>query len=533
MYIRKIAMALAAACLLAVVPCGTAFAAEKPEYLKSVTYFGDEWPINYWNSEDKDMEKNFERIREDGFNSIILVVPWREFQPNKENEEFNQAAFDRLNEVMNCAEKYDLWVTLRIGYTWDYYETGDVRKRFSEIVSETSPERSNWMRYCKKIFETVSAHENFHSGFITWEDFWNYTENMNWNGSKKNMVVMAKECGYQEYLKEHYCLEEVSERYQETFQCFEDVYIPKRKQQAAELFFEFYDQFLIKLLAQSQEVFPGLSMEARTDADLIYLPDGSTYYYYSHEATYPCEGAEYSALMYSVSMGQKNENDTITAEQALAGIKRTLGNVNKIAGKKLYAEQLLYMDTTEAFSYNTQIEEAQVADYVQSLAPVLKENTMGYGLWAYRNYVNNCVYNGQFALNTQGWKFSGGSSVKMIDGTWMANIGAEKKISQNLSSRMVQAEQIFVKIYIKPTTEKAICRVKLGDMEETVTVDHAGVYEMSFPWSEKRNLELSGDHDMYVDDIKVYTYEQYARLYDTDGVEQDLAESFRILNGEL
>ncbi len=52
-----------------------------PEYLKSVTYFGDAWPINYWGTEDDNMGTNFARIKADGFNSIILVIPWREFQP--------------------------------------------------------------------------------------------------------------------------------------------------------------------------------------------------------------------------------------------------------------------------------------------------------------------------------------------------------------------------------------------------------------------------------------------------------------------
>ena len=114
MNIRKTAMILAMTCLLgAAVPRQTAMAAEKPEYLKSVTYFGDEWPINYWGSEDKDMAANFEKIRQDGFNSIILVIPWREFQPNDGKTEFNQVAINRLNEVMACAEQHGLWVVLR------------------------------------------------------------------------------------------------------------------------------------------------------------------------------------------------------------------------------------------------------------------------------------------------------------------------------------------------------------------------------------------------------------------------------------
>ena len=62
------------------------YAAEKSAYLKSVTYFGDEWPINYWGSEDENMSSNFAKIKEDGFNSIILVIPWREFQPETEKK---------------------------------------------------------------------------------------------------------------------------------------------------------------------------------------------------------------------------------------------------------------------------------------------------------------------------------------------------------------------------------------------------------------------------------------------------------------
>lgn len=533
MNIRKTALALAAVCFIgAAVPCQTAFAAEKPEYLKSVTYFGDEWPINYWGSEDKDMAANFEKIRADGFNSIILVVPWREFQPNDGTMSFNQAAFDRLNQVMDCANQYGLWVVLRIGYTWDYYGAADTSDRFAGLTMEKGLDRYYWMRYCEEIYKTASAHENFHSGFITWEDFWNYVHNMSREYSKKTTTRMARDCGYQTYLAEHYTLAEVSAEYKEEFKSFDEVYLPARKQQAAALFFEFYDQFLNKLLAQSQTVFPGLSMEVRADADPVYQPDGS-FYYYSHKATYPCDGADYSALMYSVSMGQRNESDKITAAQALAGSKRTLSGVESLSGKKLFAEQLLYMDSTEEFSYNTQILDEETDDYVRALAPVLKEHTMGYGLWVYRNYVNNCVYNGQFGLGTVGWKFLGESSVETANGTPMAKIGGSKKIYQGLNDRLSRREEIHVKLYAKPVSGSAAMTVKIGTMEQKVKVNKEGTYELTFPWSSEHSLELSGDKDLYVDDIKVYTYEQFGRIYDTDGNALDLADDFRVLNGEL
>ena len=48
-----------------------------------------------------------------------------------------------------------------------------------------------------------------------------------------------------------------------------------------------------------------------------------------------------------------------------------------------------------------------MADFVKRSAPILKDTTCGYGLWVYRNYVNDCVYNGQFALGLTGWDTTG------------------------------------------------------------------------------------------------------------------------------
>lgn len=152
---RKLA-AFTAACVL-----GTASftgmeaeAAEIPEYMRSVTYFGDEWPINYWNSEDKNMEENMARIAADGFNSLILVVPWREFQPSEVGSYFNERAFARLDQVMDCAERHGLGVVLRLGYVWDYLGATETPKRFAAITKDDGPERKLWLEYSKKVYET-------------------------------------------------------------------------------------------------------------------------------------------------------------------------------------------------------------------------------------------------------------------------------------------------------------------------------------------------------------------------------------------
>ena len=66
------------------------------------------------------MDQELARIAQDGFNNIILVVPWREFQPGMTPCTYNQYAWDKLDRVMDAAAAQGLSVMLRVGYTWDY-----------------------------------------------------------------------------------------------------------------------------------------------------------------------------------------------------------------------------------------------------------------------------------------------------------------------------------------------------------------------------------------------------------------------------
>ena len=68
-----------------------------PRYLKSATYVSDAWVINFWNTESDHMDEELEQIASDGFNSIVLVIPWREFQPRVSPVSYNDYAFDKLD----------------------------------------------------------------------------------------------------------------------------------------------------------------------------------------------------------------------------------------------------------------------------------------------------------------------------------------------------------------------------------------------------------------------------------------------------
>ena len=51
--------------------------AAEPPYLRAATYVSDAWVSNFWNTESDHMDAELAQIAADGFNSIVLVIPWR------------------------------------------------------------------------------------------------------------------------------------------------------------------------------------------------------------------------------------------------------------------------------------------------------------------------------------------------------------------------------------------------------------------------------------------------------------------------
>ena len=110
--------AAAAAVQMAVLTSISAFPSYASNgYEKSATYYSDDWVINFWNSESSRMDEELAQIAADGFNSIILVVPWNEFQPDMNPCRYEEYPMEKFHKVMNAAGQHGLDVYLRVGYT--------------------------------------------------------------------------------------------------------------------------------------------------------------------------------------------------------------------------------------------------------------------------------------------------------------------------------------------------------------------------------------------------------------------------------
>lgn len=511
-----------------------AVSATPPSYLKSVTYVSDAWVINFWNTESDHMDAELAQIAADGFNSLILAIPWREFQPGTNPVTYNSYAFDKLDRVMRAAEDHGLWVELRVSYTWDYYEEEESRLRFREMLGDEKLEAA-WLAYVEKLYETAASYPNFYGGFITWEDFWNYMEDSTHFGTGLESKKEAERIGYQDYLERFYTLEEVMDYYKpvKPFTSFQDIYMPQKTSPAYKLLFEFYDDYLIGLLHAAQQVFPNLSMEVRLDVDPVEGKDGGKVGAH-HFRTFPCGTSSYTSLMYSVAMGQENQGERISAATALAAMDSQL-NVVKMynGGKPIYIDQLLYTDSTEEFSHNAQLEESERNLFITSLPDILRKYTNGYGVWSYWNYTNNPVYNSQFALNERGWETSRAKAVER-DGSRQMQIESNGRISQTIGSRI--DGKLTHANYVRFTAdsdEPATLYVTLGRVTKEVQVNGKGQYDLNFGRLGYDKVEFRAGKDVYVDNIHVYNFIQDGQLHDLNNQELDCMDAIRTLNAQM
>ncbi len=504
-------------------------------YVKSVTYFGDEWPINFWNSELETLDNDFTQIKKDGFNSIILVIPWKEFQISVNPVKYNQYAFDSLDKVMDKANEYNLDVYARIGYSWDYYNDSkeNITERYLDIMRDKTTKKA-WLDYCNKMYQLLGDYPNFKEGFLTWEDFWGCIGICDVQDLEKRLEY-SKTVGYGEWIKKNYSLEEYNNKYGTTYEDYDSIAIPLRTNPDMEAFYMFFDDYLNELLKKSQEKFPNISMEVRMDADLV-TNINDELVYYSHDKTYRCENSDFTATMYGIPMGFENVGERVSAQDAKEHTQYILKKLADMNGRKpIYVEQFLYLDDTPQFSYNAQIKCEEVDDYLENISEVLSEYTGGYGIWTYKNYKSNMIYNSQFALLDAGWNYSGSPQFTEIESSNTCTISEGDVISQSIPSvRNHFPEDEYMVEFAVLSEAKCKLSIKVGSQEKIVDIIGPGRYVESFDSPDKFDIEFKSiKGNIIIDNLALYSFIQNGHLYDSEGNELDYIESIRILNSKL
>ena len=542
----------AAAVLALLLTAGQVYAAEKP--VKAVTYMGSEWTVNFWDSELNTMEQDFRQIREDGFNTVIIAVPWRQFQPDLNAGDLNPEAYLRLRRIMAAGEETGLQVMLRLGYTWDNFDrVRDVSDRYRRLRTDPKA-RERWLSFAKSIYGTASSFRSFGGGFMTWEDFWGFMKETETNGSRLGRAAVSS--GYRDWLKENIPDEEIALYYGKDSEkaTSSDAVFPGSESPARRFVYAWNDAWMNSLLADTQEVFPGLSMEVRLDIDpvpnLYGYQDGCV-----HNVTFPAGKASYTCCMYSAAMGYP-AGTVISADQGIDKAWEILGKLREEAGKPVFIDQFLFTDNTPEFSHNAKLREDEITDYITGMAPVIREAGKGYAVWTYRDYADNVICNGQFAQGRKGWRLYGGDIVTE-DGNAMLYLEKGDAAEQNLTNQFtVLPDEDYVDFRAELVSSagqeaaagqetaaaqgtldgdapagSALLEISTGSAVKQVRVDQTGLFRISMGKSNSTELMIRClEGSVRIDDVKVYSFVTEGGIYHMDGTPGPYLEAVRTLN---
>lgn len=507
-----------------------------PEYVKAVHYFGEEWPINFWNSEMDGIEEDFDQIKGDGFNTIILVIPWREFQPNINPIQYNEYALTRLNDIMKLAEAKDIYVMVRIGYTWDYYndklESSEVR--FYDVVKNKDT-RGAWLEYVETLYDVLKGYNSFIGGFITWEDFWNNTYLMDNLDDINERILWAKDMGFQKFVEDHYVtIKEFNQKYSCDFNNYLEIYIPYRNNLFAEEYYIFFDEFMINLLEESQQYFPNLSMEVRTDWDTYYDVD-NTAFTHQHYSTFPCANSNYTSVMYGIPQGCDNIGERLSYDEALEKTEYILNSISQYnMSKPIFVDQFLFYDNTPGYEMNAQIKREEIGDYLENVAYVLEEYTCGYAIWTYKDYASNIVYNSQFAIGKEGWFGERYNIIDNYDGGNSVEILAGGELSQTIpeSRNHFLKEKLMLEFDIIESNKGSQVEIKMGESKKSIQAK-AGHYAVEFMYNGSYDLTFMVSDRIIIDNIKLYSHVQEGYLYPKGQEGISYMDSLKIMNAKL
>ena len=360
-----------------------------PEFVRAAHYFSDGWALNMWQVMDpRKVVAELRAIKQDGFNTIILVIPWRGFQQDQLEPAYDSFYEGQLNRAMAAADRVGLSVIVRVAYTYQIAMennlSGIVQAQRLLLDKDT---QLAWLDYLRRVYRVCHSYRCFRQGFLSWEEFWHAFANWQLRRSTPR-IALASSSGYLDYLRAN-GMEEVSE-------------IPRPDDPAHRSFHAFANYRIREMYELARTAFPGLSMEFRVDKERI--QDGDTLEWVRNDDYADLPGLRFS--YWAPFMGAENTGEQLDAGRAAHLLEHMLDEVSHHGSNPSHiVDQFNFVDEAPKFKgIHAQISQAQIADFLQLAAPLLREKSRGYGVWAYRDYRLNVLFNARFLMGMRGWR---------------------------------------------------------------------------------------------------------------------------------
>ena len=506
--------------------------AASSQYLKGVTYFGSAWPANYWNSNISRAASDFAEIRKDGFNAVILAVPWGEFQPGLDPIRYNEDAYERLTKVCQTAKQEGLNVFIRVSYLWDMYpgrqlpNTGRVNALFGSDTLMPA-----WQKYLKHIGTATNGCASGY--FISWEDFWPVIELAARAGTEVESAALSRKIGFDAWVKRRADPTFFS-KYAVAAKNLGAYPIPNRKNPDFSVVFKWFDDQLAKrFLPVLAKNLANASIEARVDDDPIY--DGEKLVgWYSHKQTYTVRSSPFVMTYWAPAMGAQNRGELESAKTALDRFAYMQNKITAVTSNKVFIEQFLFKDNTPGMSMNAAINPVEVSAFLRAVANPMIKLTSGYALWGARDYDASTVFNGSFSLGELDWRLEAGAKIIKSGDLFYARLAKGASIRQSISPDrdLYRGFAKSSKLRLRASGPGVIVASYAGSTVRAEVGAKEELFELMLPVP-TANPELtitSAEGAIQMTDIYLFNFTQTANVRDSLGRPDKHLDDIRALN---
>jgi len=378
---------------------------ERP-FLRAAHWFGDGWPVNAWDTSlERRARRDFALIRADGFNTVVIVVPWPGFVPEKRSGELDRDRLRRLKLLIAKARQAGLRVVLRLGYMWDQ-GTEDSLDWSLALWSDPAVYAA-WLDHFASMWKALQHEANLEFGFISWEDLWSVVSLG--NASEPDRRRFARAVGYTEWLRGRYSLSRVEQQYETKLRSWDEVALPAPRSPGYGLLLEFVDAAWIdRFFAPARKRFSRLSMEVRLDEDPVWRGP-ELLRWHSHAAAWNLPGAEWTTVYWSPSRGGLNRGETLAPREAVRRLDDSLTRLaTDTGGRPIFISQFLVDDATPGFEHNGRLDGPGIAAFLKLAGLVLEARAGGYGIWTWRDYAHDALGNPELVQGLNGWRHGDG-----------------------------------------------------------------------------------------------------------------------------
>jgi hypothetical protein len=507
--------------------------------LRIAHFFGDHDPFNFWT--DQDMSRLpllLEQMREDGFNAIILVIPRFPFLNESASQGVDAWYTRRLEQVFTAADAIGLKIILRINYPHTSIPgtISDSANRVFGLFKERE-KLTGFQKYCVALASIAKGHSSFLDAFLCWEDIW-YIFNLNEYDTDVRRQ-WALDLGLEAFVESASKKRQDKNRARYSDTTWRGEIIPAPNTFENELWIACFERLLFDTLGDiARNAFGTANFEVRADRYPVKVGDQYEWIDFSTRAE---QSDDRRYAYWAPYYGSRNDGERLGSADAVSRLRYLLDHLKAGSSSSIVIEQFNFVDNTLAYSRNAQIAPNEVEKFLGDAAHILKDFTGGYGVWAYRDYRENLLYNGTFQRGLENWSAHNDDIVANANGV---TLHAGHRLSKVLSPA-TRAQSPYA-LYGDFTFELDLTALA-GDMDTCVSVwvndTEVGLLSsganntLTIPKSlvnwDKTTIEIRAIADVRISRVAFYGYVQHGGIYDRFGKPGQYLAAIRSLNSAL